>query len=127
MNLYFIKVQTYNSVNKMGKELGEYVRLRYDHALVPEDLFPEVVKDLKRKQGELEKKYPRCKPFERHEYMFKDYYDLNSPHIYVKPQNNYNDNIVYSLSTTVVRNVADQEEPEQAGNPIQSLNTEDHE
>ncbi|MBR1755915.1 MAG: hypothetical protein IJ754_08015 [Bacteroidaceae bacterium] len=118
MNTFFIAVRTYNSVNNMGKELGEYVRLHYDHTMVTEDSFPEVVKDLKKKQSELEKKYPRCKPFEYNEYLFKDYYKHESPHIYVKPQNTYNDNVVYSLSTTVVRNaVVNQIELEQAGSP----------
>ena len=118
MNVYFITVQTYNSVNKMGQELGEYVRITYDHTLVPEERFPEVVKDLKRVQGELEKKYPRCKPFEYHEYSFKDFYKLESPRIYVKPNNDYDDRSVYSLSTTVVRDrTAGTNDSEQAGSP----------
>ena len=88
----------------MGKELGAYAHDTYDHTLVSEEDFPKLVNDLKRVQGELEKKYPRCKPYVYSENWYKDLYGLNGPNICVKPQNPYNDNCIYHLTTKVVRN-----------------------
>ena len=37
---FFIEVQTYQSVNKMGLELGHYVEEMYDHTVVHKDCIP---------------------------------------------------------------------------------------
>lgn len=56
----FIEVQTYQSVNKMGLELGKYVEKRYDQTVVHKDCIDDISADIKKKMEELQEKYPRC-------------------------------------------------------------------
>ena len=47
---YYIEVQTYQSVNKMGLELGHYVEKKYDHTVVHKDCIPDIYDDIKAKK-----------------------------------------------------------------------------
>lgn len=55
---FFIEVQTYQSVNKMGLELGKYVEKRYDQTVVHKDCIDDISADIKQKMEELQEKYP---------------------------------------------------------------------
>ncbi len=101
---YFLTVRTYKSVNSMGEALAHYVEKKYDRIVVAADRFEEVVKDVRDKQLKLEKEYPRCKPFLYNRYQTKDRYGHEEEHVFVKPDNTYNDNVVYSIETDVIRN-----------------------
>ena len=89
----------------MGIELGDFVEQEFNHKVIDAGFFESVViNTIKEKMAILEKKYPRCRPFR---YMLHDHRDLygnESPCIYVKPDSSYNDNVVFSLDTTVIRN-----------------------
>lgn len=61
---YFIEVMAYQSVNKMGLELGEYVKKRYDKAVVHANCIYGIKADIEQKIQELQEKHPRCRPFE---------------------------------------------------------------
>lgn len=105
MRQYFMEVRTYRSTNKMGIELGEFVEQEFNHKVIDSEFFESVViNTIKEKMAILEKKYPRCRPFRYVEYNHNDLYKHESPKIYVKPESSYNDNIVFSLDTTVIRN-----------------------
>ncbi len=104
MKHYFISVTAYLSVNNMGKELGQYVEDKYNQTVVSEDDFEDVAIDIAEKKTELEKKYPRCRPFRYLTYKGTDRYGQECENIYVKPDSSYNDNVIFSLRTTVIRN-----------------------
>lgn len=105
MKNYFMEVRTYKSTNKMGIELGDFVEQTFNHKVIDGEFFESVViNTIKEKMAILEKKYPRCRPFRCVEYKHKDLYRNESPKIYVKPDSSYNDNIVFNLDTTVIRN-----------------------
>ena len=102
---YFMDVRTYKSTNKMGLELGEFVEQEFNHKVIDEESFEDVVVNtIKEKMAILEMKYPRCRPFRYVQYDHSDIYKNESPNIYVKPESSYNDNMVFSLDTTVIRN-----------------------
>ena len=102
---YFIEVRTYKSTNKMGLELGEFVEQEFNHKVIDEENFESVViNTIKEKMAILESKYPRCKPFRYVQYNHSDLYKKESPNIYVKPESTFNDNVIFSLDTTVIRN-----------------------
>ena len=89
----------------MGIELGDYIEQEFNHKVIDEENFESVViNTIKEKMTILEKKYPRCRPFRYMQYDHKDLYGHESPCIYVKPDSSYNDNVVFSLDTTVIRN-----------------------
>lgn len=69
---FYIEVQTYQSVNKMGLELGHYVEKKYDHTVVHKDCIPDIYDDIKAKKEELEEKYPRSRPFKYEKREYKD-------------------------------------------------------
>lgn len=103
----FVEVQTYRSVNNMGKELGEYVVHKYDQTVVHKDSINDISNDIKEKMAELEQKYPRCKPLKYETRVYSERYggvfDLSA-----KPDNPQNDNYAFILRTKSVRkNVAD--------------------
>lgn len=105
MKHYFIEVRTYKSTNKMGLELGEFVEQEFNHKVIDEENFEcVVINSIKEKMTILEKKYPRCRPFRYVQYDHSDLHKKESPNIYVKPEGNFNDNVVFSLDTTVIRN-----------------------
>ena len=99
---YFIEVQTYQSVNNMGKELGLYVNDRYDQTVVHKDCMGDVSADIEQKMQELEEKYPRCKKFKYEIREYKDRYETVID-ISAKPDNIYNDNYVFILRTRTIR------------------------
>lgn len=101
---YFISVRTYKAVNSMGEALAHYVERKYHHTVVAADRFGEVVKDVREKQAQLEKEFPRCRPFRYNTYKTKDRYGNECEHVYVKPDSTYNDNVVYALEVEVIRN-----------------------
>ena len=105
MEHYFIEVRTYKSTNKMGLELGEFVEQEFNHKVIDEENFEcVVINSIKEKMTILEKKYPRCRPFRYVQYDHSDLHKKESPNIYVKPESSFNDNVVFSLDTTVIRN-----------------------
>ena len=105
MKHYFIEVRTYKSTNKMGLELGEFVEQEFNHKVIDEENFEcVVINSIKEKMTILERKYPRCRPFRYVQYDHSDLHKKESPNIYVKPESNFNDNVVFSLDTTVIRN-----------------------
>ncbi len=102
---YFVTVRTYQSVNNMGLELGRYVEGKYDKVVVPAEDFGKVSVDIMEKMKELEKKYPRSRPFRMETVTVTDRrYQQSLPYIYVTPQSKYNDNHVFVLDTAVIRN-----------------------
>lgn len=105
MEHYFIEVRTYKSTNKMGLELGEFVEQEFNHKVIDEENFEcVVINSIKEKMTILEKKYPRCRPFRYVQYDHSDLHKKESPNIYVKPESGFNDNVVFSLDTAVIRN-----------------------
>lgn len=105
MEHYFIEVRTYKSTNKMGLELGEFVEQEFNHKVIDEENFEcVVINSIKEKMTILEKKHPRCRPFRYVQYDHSDLHKKESPNIYVKPESSFNDNVVFSLDTTVIRN-----------------------
>lgn len=99
----FIEVQTYQSVNKMGLELGKYVEKRYDQAVVHKDCIYDISADIKQKMEELQEKYPRCRPFKFEKGVYVDRYQEKIIDLSAKPDNPYNDNYVFILRTKFVR------------------------
>ena len=100
---FFIEVQTYRSVNKMGLELGSYVYERYDQKVVHQDCMSDIAADIKKKMEELQERYPRCKPFKYEHRRYIDRYSVTNYEIWVKPDNPQNDNYVFSLDTKFIR------------------------
>ena len=100
---FFIEVQTYRSVNKMGLELGAYVEERYHQTVVHKDCMQDIYADVRSKMVELEKKYPKCKPFKCEVYEYRDTWQEKMFDISVMPENRYNDNCVFCLRTKQVR------------------------
>lgn len=100
---YFIEVQTYQSVNKMGLELGQYVENKYDTAVVHKDCIDEISADIKQKMSELEGKYPRSRPFRFDTYRYKDRWQNGNCELSAKPDSTYNDNYVFVLRAKCAR------------------------
>ena len=100
---FFIEVQTYKSVNKMGLELGEYVYDRYDQTVVHQDCMYDIASDIKKKMEELHEKYPRCKELIFEHSGYTDKYNVTTDDISVKPGNQYNDNYVFILRSKYIR------------------------
>ena len=100
---FFIEVQTYQSVNKMGLELGRYVEKEYDHMVVHKDCIPVIYDDIKAKKEELEEKYPRSRPFKYEKRVYKDRWQEEVPEISAKPDSTYNDNYIFVLRTYSIR------------------------
>ena len=100
---FYIEVQAYQSVNKMGLELGHYVEEKYDHTVVHKDCIPDIYDDIKAKKEELEEKYPRSRPFKYEKWEYKDRWQETVPEISAKPDSTYNDNYIFVLRTSSIR------------------------
>lgn len=101
---FFIEVQTYSSVNKMGLELGRYVFERYDQVVVHKDRMEDIEADIKKKIEELQLKYPRCKAFKYQKRLYIDRYSVNQEEISAKLDNQGDDRYIFFLRTKLVRN-----------------------
>ena len=95
---FYIEVQAYQSVNKMGLELGHYVEKKYDHTVVHKDCIPDISK-----KEELEEKYPRSRPFKYEKREYVDRWQETVPEISAKPDSTYNDNYIFILRTSSIR------------------------
>ncbi len=98
----FIEVQTYQSVNNMGRELAQYVYDKYDQTVVHKDCIPDIQADIIRKMGELQEKYPRCKPFGHDTRKYEDRRHETVYDIYVGSYNPRSDNFVFILRTKCI-------------------------
>ncbi len=99
----FIEVFSYRSVNRMGQELGEYVRDKYDRTVVHADCMNDVADDIRSKMDELKKKYPRCKGFQLRHHRYEDSDYMIRDHIWaghVDPNKDYE---VFVLHTKKIR------------------------
>jgi len=103
---YFITVQTYLSVNNMGKELAKYVYEKYDSAVMRAEDMEHVEDDIKRRMWELSTEFPRCRPLVFDSLETKNLYGEIEVQFWAKPQNNYNDNVVFTLRTAWIRKLA---------------------
>ena len=101
---YFLEVQTYQSVNNMGHELGRYVEDKYHHMVVHERDMSAIRDDIRKKKEELEEKFPRSRPFKFGMEEYRNKYGEPHYDISAKPDSQYNDNYVFILRSTVVRN-----------------------
>jgi len=101
----YVEVQAYQSVNKMGLELGHYVEEKYDHVVVHKDCIPDIYDDIKAKKEELEEKYPRSRPFKFEKRVYKDRWQETVPKISAKLDSTYtyNDNYIFVLRTSSIR------------------------
>ncbi|MBR0276280.1 MAG: hypothetical protein IJQ76_08735 [Prevotella sp.] len=99
----FIEVQTYQSVNKMGLELGRYVEKRYDHAVVHIDCIDAISADIETKMAELEKKFPRSRPFKYAKREYRDRYQEIVPELSAKPDSTNIDSYIFVLRTSGIR------------------------
>lgn len=100
---FYIEVQTYQSVNNMGLELGRYVEERYDHTVVHKDCISDIYADIDAKRHELEEKYPRSRPFKYEKREYVDRWKETVPEISAKPDSTYNDNFIFILRTSSIR------------------------
>lgn len=98
----FIEVQTYQSVNNMGRELAQYVYDKYDQTVVHKDCIPDINQDIILKMDELQHKYPRCKPFKHEARKYEDRRHETVFDISVGSCNPYNDNFVFILRTKCI-------------------------
>lgn len=100
---FYIEVQTYKSVNKMGLELIQYVEEKYDHSVVHKDCIPDIYNDIKAMKEGLEVKYPRSRPFKYEMSIYIDKWLEGVPTISAKPDSAYNDNYIFILRTSSIR------------------------
>lgn len=100
---FYIEVQAYQSVNKMGLELGHYVEEKYDHVVVHKDCIPDIYADIEAKKAELEEKYHRSRPFKYEKREYVDRWQETVPEISAKPDSTYNDNYIFVLRTSSIR------------------------
>lgn len=98
----FIEVQTYLSVNNMGRELAQYVYDKYDQTVVHKDCVPDIQSDILAKMEELQKKYPRCKPFKHETRKYEDRHHEKVFGISAGSSNPYNDNFAFILRTKFI-------------------------
>lgn len=99
---YFISVMAYQSVNNMGLELGRYVNKRYDQVVVHANCMYDIKADIEQKIQELQKKYPRSRPFELKVAERRDKYGESYTEIRVSANSDI-DKHVFIMNVSVVR------------------------
>lgn len=100
---YFIEVQTYQSVNNMGLELGRYVEEEYNHKVVHANQMYDIKADITAKMDELQEKFPRSRAFDFRSDIYDDKIDGEHEIISVAANRDI-DKYVLILRTTVIRN-----------------------
>lgn len=99
MDLYFVEVQTYQSVSKMGKEIGNYVYIHYHHNLVTEGGWKALVDDVKKYIDKKQKEHPRCRPMVFRDAVFEDGFHKKYHRCSLRPQAQTNDNYAFIVET----------------------------
>lgn len=96
---YFIEVQTYQSVNNMGLELGRYVEEEYNHKVVHANQMYDIKADITAKMDELQEKFPRSRALDfRSDKINEEHGEMSVA------ANRAIDKYVLILRTTVIRN-----------------------
>lgn len=99
---YFITIMAYQSVNKMGLKLGEYVSKRYDQVVVHADCMDDIKADIQKKMRELEMEFPRSRPFELTVTERYDKYKAKYTDIRVSA-NSATDSHIFIMNISVIR------------------------
>ena len=100
-NCYFIKVETYRSVNSMGLEIGKFMDTNYNHTVVETKDFHLVVSTIKEMLRVLEKEHPKCKPFRTKLTEHKDRYGNTCQDFYIEKEDY---SYVAYIQTDCIRN-----------------------
>ncbi|MBR2290814.1 MAG: hypothetical protein IJ868_00670 [Prevotella sp.] len=103
---FFITVQTYSSVNNMGRKLAQYVYDKYDHTVMLAENMDHVEKDIRSRMASLEVEFPRCRPLEFKSLTTRNRYGDEELQFYACPQTQTNDNMVFTLRTDCIRKLA---------------------
>lgn len=104
MKLFFVEVQTYQSVNAMMKEIGKWTWLNYDRHIVSETMWADMVEAIHKKMKEEVAKHPRCKPIKLEESADKNNSGINRS-VCVKQVDKFNDNFAFILTGKSVHTV----------------------
>ena len=104
MKLYFVEVQTYQSVNAMMKEIGKWVWLNFDHHIMSESMWNKMVEAIRQKMNDEISKHPRSKPIKLDESTDQTKCGMNRT-ICVKSVNQFNDNFAFILTGKGVHTV----------------------
>lgn len=104
MKLFFVEVQTYQSVNAMMKEIGKWTWLNYDRHIVNETMWADMVEAIRKKMKEEVAKHPRSKAIKLEESTDNTNSGINRS-VYVKPVNQFNDNFAFILTGKSVHTV----------------------
>ena len=104
MKLFFVEVQTYQSVNAMMKEIGKWTWLNYDRHIVSETMWADMVEAIRKKMKEEVAKHPHSKAIKLEESTDNTNSGINRS-VYVKPVNQFNDNFAFILTGKSVHTV----------------------
>ena len=104
MKLFFVEVQTYQSVNAMMKEIGKWTWLNYDRHIVSETMWADMLEAIRKKMKEEVAKHPRSKAIKLEESTDNTNSGINRS-VYVKPVNQFNDNFAFILTGKSVHTV----------------------
>jgi len=104
MKLFFVEVQTYQSVNAMMKEIGKWTWLNYDRHIVSETMWADMVEAIRKKMKEEVAKHPRSKAIKLEESTDNTNSGINRS-VCVKQVNKFNDNFAFILTGKSVHTV----------------------
>ena len=104
MKLFFVEVQTYQSVNAMMKEIGKWTWLNYDRHIVSETMWADMVEAIRKKMKEDVAKHPRSKAIKLEDSTDNTNSGRNRS-VCVKPVNQFNDNFAFILTGKSVHTV----------------------
>lgn len=104
MKLFFVEVQTYQSVNAMMKEIGKWTWMNYDRHIVSETMWADMVEAIRKKMKEEVAKHPRSKAIKLEESTENTNSGMNRS-VCVKPVNQFNDKFAFILTGKSVHTV----------------------
>ena len=104
MKLFFVEVQTYQSVNAMMREIGKWTWMNYDRHIVSETMWADMVEAIRKKMKEEVAKHPRSKAIKLEESTDNTNSGMNRS-VCVKPVNQFNDKFAFYLTGKSVHTV----------------------
>ena len=104
MKLFFVEVQTYQSVNAMMREIGKWTWMNYDRHIVSETMWADMVEAIRKKMKEEVAKHPRSKAIKLEESTENTNSGMNRS-VCVKPVNQFNDKFAFYLTGKSVHTV----------------------